>query len=277
MTPSGALTTLVTFNGTNGAFPNGLMQGSDGNFYGTANEGGSYDDGTVFEMTPSGVLTTLVSFNGANGFLPVGGLIQGNDGTFYGTTIGGGGTVFKLTLTGILTTWVYFNGANGNESFAALVQGSDGNFYGTTQFGGKYGGDPGDGVVFQLITHQVATPGFSLPSGTYTGSQTVTISSPPGGPSIRYTTDGSTPSETNGLLVSSGQSISITITATTSISAIAFETGYADSPVVTANYTINVPIPTRLRIEGSNENRLTTDGHPPSLKLRKTGPHSRYD
>jgi hypothetical protein len=48
-------TTLLSFDGTNGAFPGALMQGSDGNFYGTA--------GTIFEITPSGTLTTLQSFS----------------------------------------------------------------------------------------------------------------------------------------------------------------------------------------------------------------------
>ncbi|SPE50062.1 hypothetical protein SBV1_1030001 [Verrucomicrobia bacterium] len=62
MTPSGALTTMVSFNGTNGISPPGLVQGSDGNFYGTTEYGGANGRGTVFQVTPAGVLTTLVSF-----------------------------------------------------------------------------------------------------------------------------------------------------------------------------------------------------------------------
>ena len=67
-----------------------LVQGSDGNFYGTIGYGGANGYGTVFQVTPAGVLTTLVSFNGTNGSYPYAGLVQGSDGNFYGTTSGGG-------------------------------------------------------------------------------------------------------------------------------------------------------------------------------------------
>ena len=71
MTTDGVLTTLVSFNGTNGAHPlAGLVLGSDGNFYGTTANGGSSDYGTVFKVTTNGVLTSLVSFNGTNGENP---------------------------------------------------------------------------------------------------------------------------------------------------------------------------------------------------------------
>ena len=63
MTPAGALTTLVSFNGANGNSSQApLIQGSDGNFYGTTTYGGPGGAGTVFQVTPAGVLTTLVSF-----------------------------------------------------------------------------------------------------------------------------------------------------------------------------------------------------------------------
>jgi uncharacterized repeat protein (TIGR03803 family) len=91
MTPSGSLTTLVSFTGANGANPiAGLVQGTDGNFYGTTGEDGSINDGTVFKMTPSGSLTTLATFTGANGDQPSAGLLQGTDGNFYGVTEQGG-------------------------------------------------------------------------------------------------------------------------------------------------------------------------------------------
>lgn len=110
---NGVLTTLVSFTGTNGSYPCArLAQGSDGNFYGTTDGGGTGSAGTVFKMTPAGVLTTLVSFNGANGNNPQGGLVQGTDGNFYGTTEYGGtngrGTVFLVTTNGTLTTLVSF-------------------------------------------------------------------------------------------------------------------------------------------------------------------------
>ena len=110
ITTNGALTTLHSFTGANdGGTPvAGLVQGSDGNFYGTANQGGTYasgfnSPGTVFKISTNGTLTTLYSFTGGNdGGNSVAGLVQGSDGSFYGTTLGGGaghvGTVFPLTI-----------------------------------------------------------------------------------------------------------------------------------------------------------------------------------
>jgi uncharacterized repeat protein (TIGR03803 family) len=126
MTTNGTLTTLVSFNSTNGATPYAaLTLGNDGNFYGTTFWGGitnstySRGMGTVFKMTTNGTLTTLVSFNGTNGGFPEAALTLGSDGNFYGTTYEGGtndvsdggmGTVFKMTTNGTLTTLLSFNG-----------------------------------------------------------------------------------------------------------------------------------------------------------------------
>ena len=111
------LTTLHAFAGypTDGASPYaGLVQATDGNFYGTTYAGGTSGNcqggcGTVFRITPAGTLTTLHSFDWYDGASPTGALVQGNDGNFYGTTYGGGadphyGTVFKITPAGALTT-----------------------------------------------------------------------------------------------------------------------------------------------------------------------------
>jgi uncharacterized repeat protein (TIGR03803 family) len=101
---NGALTSLYSFTGSNdGRNPHaGLMQGSDGNFYGTTYSGGTYGFGTVFQIDTQGALTTLHSFSGGNdGANPVAALVQVN-GSFYGTTSGGTnslGTVFRLTMT----------------------------------------------------------------------------------------------------------------------------------------------------------------------------------
>jgi uncharacterized repeat protein (TIGR03803 family) len=107
VTTNGQLTTLVNFNGTNGASPTGLALGSDGNFYGLTASGGNtnlnygYGYGTVFKLTTNGLLTTLVYFNGTNGTSPTG-LTLGKDGNLYGTTGAGGsgnfGTVFRLLI-----------------------------------------------------------------------------------------------------------------------------------------------------------------------------------
>jgi uncharacterized repeat protein (TIGR03803 family) len=157
LTPSGVLTTRVTFDGANGEYPaGGLRQDANGYFYGTTSVGGNfganvgYGFGTVFRMSPAGSLAKLASFGFTNGYNPSAGLAQGGDGNFYGTTLGGGpgggGTVFQVTTNGVLSTLVAFNGANGSHPQAGLIQGSDGNFYGTTEFGGA----GGLGTVFKM-------------------------------------------------------------------------------------------------------------------------------
>jgi uncharacterized repeat protein (TIGR03803 family) len=258
ITPAGVLTTLMTLPASDAADDGlfnepALVQGSDGNIYGPIQHEGSSGDGIIFKMTPAGVFTTLAMFDGTNGNDPFD-LVQGSDGNFYGTTLLGGtkglGTIFQMTPAGAVTTLVSFDGANGNGGdgiTAVLVQGSDGNFYGTAPDGGL-----GNGVIFQLIIPRIAAPVFSLPSGSYTNPQTVTLSTPPGGASIRYTTDGSTPSETNGILLSSGGSVSFTITTSTTLKAITYELGYTNSTVVAAIYTFPAPIPTMPQIRGSN-------------------------
>jgi uncharacterized repeat protein (TIGR03803 family) len=156
--------TLVKFDLTNGSDPyGGLVQGIDGNFYGTTYNGGAdssscnngYGCGTVFIITPKGKLVTLYSFCSkatcADGASPAG-LVQAIDGNFYGTTVIGGakgyGTVFKITSKGQLTTLHSFNPINFNpinngfHPAAALVQGTDGNFYGTTAGFNQYGQNP---------------------------------------------------------------------------------------------------------------------------------------
>jgi len=149
VTPNGELTTLYSFCAQagcpDGAGPNaGLVQASDGNFYGTSG-GGSGKSGTIFKITPEGTLTTLHSFNGADGSSP-GPLIQATNGNFYGTTYGGGniqacpgdpgcGTIFEFSAGGKLTTLYAFGGPNG-QGPENLIQANDGNFCGTTAMGG---------------------------------------------------------------------------------------------------------------------------------------------
>jgi uncharacterized repeat protein (TIGR03803 family) len=165
LTPGGTITNLYSFTGgLDGDYPTaGLIQGADGNFYGTTYYGGTYDNGTVFRIAANGALTNLYSFTGGNdGMNPWAGLVQGNDGYFYGTTENGGtngyGTAFKLSPNGTLTTLVQFNWSNGAYPVAGLIQGSDGYLYGTTESGGSYG----YGMVFRLATNGTLTTLFQF-------------------------------------------------------------------------------------------------------------------
>jgi uncharacterized repeat protein (TIGR03803 family) len=103
------LQTLVSFNGTNGMYPNALTLGIDDNFYGTTELGGNINldngngDGTVFQLTTNDTLTTLVSFDGSNGSTPYA-LTSGNDGNFYGM---GGDMMFQVTTNGTLTPYQF--------------------------------------------------------------------------------------------------------------------------------------------------------------------------
>jgi uncharacterized repeat protein (TIGR03803 family) len=148
--PAQTFTTLVNFNYENGDRPVGkLVQGAEGNLYGTTESGGANGSGTVFEVTPTGTLRTLYSFcakpNCTDGSEPGGGLVLGTDGNFYGTTTEGGeggapcfgdcGTVFKISPAGKLTTLHSFDSTDGSTPYGPLVQATNGNFYGTTQSG----------------------------------------------------------------------------------------------------------------------------------------------
>lgn len=175
VTPGGSFTTLHTFcpqsDCADGAKPSpGLVQGNDGNLYGTSRQGGAYGMGTVYKITPSGTLTTLYSFcsqtncpDGANPFV---GLVQANNGNFYGLTSSGGphgfGSIFEITPAGAFTT-VYGlcaqkNCADGGEPLAALAQGSDGNLYGTTTTGGA----ASFGFVFMMTPAGKITPIYNF-------------------------------------------------------------------------------------------------------------------
>jgi len=186
MSPSGTESNLYSFAGFpgDGGHPNaGLVQGSDSNFYGTTDLGGTYNSGTVFRISSSGSYTNLHSFFGypIDGAVPVAGLVQGSDGNFYGVTPFGGtvnsGTVFRISTSGVYTSLYSFGSStnDGTEPGGTLVQGSDGNFYGVTPFGGTSTncGTNGCGTVFRIN-----------PSGSYTNLYSFGI----------YTNDGVIPS-----------------------------------------------------------------------------------
>jgi len=173
---SAVFTSLYSFTGTNdGAIPRAaLVQGRDGNFYGTTINGGiaNYNPnggtggyGTVFRISTSGVLTNLYFFTGTNdGANPYAPLVHGSDGNFYGTTVAGGtnglGTVFKISTNGALTNLYSFtDGADGAYPRVGLVQGSDGYFYGTTDGHGPFFYLS---AVFKISTNGSLTPLYAF-------------------------------------------------------------------------------------------------------------------
>ena len=184
LTPAGTLTTLHSFSGPDGLNPQTVMQGSDGNLYGTTfcstltgeapapsllsklhkskpSRGDSIffcsGPGTFFRISPDGTLTTLNLFNGANGSAPAGALLQTGDGNFYGTTLAGGanndGVISKATASGSLTILHSLAASEGESALGGLVQGSDGNFYGTTSAGGANG----QGTVYKVTASGTLT------------------------------------------------------------------------------------------------------------------------
>ena len=162
LSPAQTVTTWVNFSGANGWGPYGtIIEGADGDFYGTTSTGGSHSDGTVFKVTADGALTTLHSFNGNDGFYPQGTLVDANDGNFYGTTPQGGasnyGTIFKITPAGAFTLLYSFTGGTDGRYPGALVQASNGNFYGTALGGGNNNcyGDNGCGVIYKITPQGV--------------------------------------------------------------------------------------------------------------------------
>jgi uncharacterized repeat protein (TIGR03803 family) len=179
ITPSGTLTTLRSFDGTDGfQLYAGLVQGTDGSFYGTTVHGGPLANeycikglgcGTVFKITRAGMLTTIYNFcsqtNCADGDEPLVGLVQGADGNFYGTTsvrgVNDAGTIFKITASGTLTTIYSFcpeNNCADGVGAAGLIQATDGNLYGAAYGGGESANCTigGCGTIFRI------TPGGAL-------------------------------------------------------------------------------------------------------------------
>jgi uncharacterized repeat protein (TIGR03803 family) len=177
------LTTLANFDGTASNPHASLVQGTDGNFYGTTVSGGNslcnppLGCGTVFRVTPNGTLAVLYAFcvqtNCADGAGPFGGLVLGTDESFYGTTFTGGdhncagaiecgGTVFKITPDGGLITLYSFcaqaNCTDGEFPSSALIEGSDQDFYGTASGGGAHAA----GTIFKITPQGRLTTLYSF-------------------------------------------------------------------------------------------------------------------
>jgi uncharacterized protein (TIGR03437 family) len=140
----------------------GLVQATDGNFYGTTVYGGAIGNGTVFKITPGGTLTTLHSFSQLDGIQPSTALVQATNGEFYGTTSDFGaelnsrGTIFEITPSGALTTLYSCSYLNCSMP-SALVQATDGDLYGTAIDGGYSAG-----TVFKIAPTGTLTTLYSF-------------------------------------------------------------------------------------------------------------------
>ena len=223
ITPDGTFTPLYSFTGNSEIWGSeaqpGLVQGTDGNFYGTTPADGTNDNGTVFKFSL-----------GLNPFVkPL-------------PTSGGVGTVIQILGTGLTgSTAVSFNG-----TAAVFTVVSDSDIQATVPAGATTGlvtvttanGTLSSNQAFQ-VTAQAATPVFSPAGGIYPSAQTVTISDLTPGATIYYTTDGSTPTKS-----STAYSAPITVASMETIEAIAIATGYANSPVASAAYGIETATPT---------------------------------
>lgn len=166
---SGKREVLYAFKGgADGAYPSGpLLQDAEGNFYGTAQNGGdlscpefpSLGCGTVFKLAKDGTFTVLYTFTGGpDGAGPQPGLIMDSAGNLYGAANVGGnsfcpygcGTLYKLSQNGTFTVlYTFLDGTDGDGAYpnGSLVRDPKGNLYGTTQGGTA---NSLDGTVFKL-------------------------------------------------------------------------------------------------------------------------------
>jgi uncharacterized repeat protein (TIGR03803 family) len=162
ITLQGELITVHRWGSRTVGSPSGLIEGTDGNLYGTTTGGtdiGPTEDGTVFKFSLDGKFTALgrQCLRSSCIAAPEAGLVQASDGNFYGTTVEGGrfcnGAIFQLTRSGKFTAIYSFRSQGGIDALrreAPMTQGTNGTLYGTTAFGGL-GGDPGDGSIFSLF------------------------------------------------------------------------------------------------------------------------------
>jgi len=177
ITPSGALTMLHNFRGSDGNYPGGyfpaalLVEGTDGNFYGTTTAGGANGFGTIFKITPAGALSTLWSFDSTATNNTSGGLMQATDGNFYGTIFAGGangyGSVYRLSVG--LAPFVRTLPGLGNVGSTVEILGTD--LTGATSV--TFNGTPATFTVSTSGTWISAT----VPAGATSGSVQVTTPS----------------------------------------------------------------------------------------------------
>jgi uncharacterized repeat protein (TIGR03803 family) len=159
-----AMSTLVAFNGTNGANPTGpLSLDAAGNIYGTTQNGGANSAGTVFELAAgTHTFSNLAVFDATQGGAPTANVAIDSAGNIYGLTLTGpggnidGSTLFEVAAgTHVPSTVVAFGDAEGARSRSGLTSDAAGNLYGTTETGGEYG--DGNVIKFAAGTHALST------------------------------------------------------------------------------------------------------------------------
>jgi uncharacterized repeat protein (TIGR03803 family) len=180
LTSAGALTYLHNFSAvtgqyletnSGGSYPLGVIQATNGDFYGVTEEGGSWTNGTFFKVTASGQFAVLHSFGAGGEYIesPAGNVTEGTDGNFYlAVTEGsnGYGAIVQLTPAGAATILYSFTGGNdGGAPSGSLVESATaGTFYGTA--GSE--GENGTGTVYALTVSPAIT---SATTGSATGLQ----------------------------------------------------------------------------------------------------------
>lgn len=171
----GTESVLYSFAGGNdGRRPEaGLIEDATGNFYGTTNQGGPADQGTIFKLAPGGTETVLYAFkDGSDGGMLQAALIADKAGNLYGTATQGGGsgcygdgcgTIFKLASDGRFTAiHAFTGGSDGDYPQAGLIADRRGNFYGTAAGGGAHG----FGTVFRLAADGKFSVLYAFAGGT---------------------------------------------------------------------------------------------------------------
>jgi uncharacterized repeat protein (TIGR03803 family) len=182
--PDGRATVLYTFTSVGGEYPGPsvLTRNASGNLYGTTDQGGQYESGSVFELTSAGVEKTLHTFDPetGDGQYPYSGLTMDSTGNLYGATLYGGGTdcggggcgiIYKVTPSGSETILYSFTGgADGREPRASPILDAAGNLYGTAIQGGNLncslGFGEGCGTVWKLDTSGNLTALYTFAGGT---------------------------------------------------------------------------------------------------------------
>ncbi len=180
MTTTGSVTTLHSFNGSDGLTPVGIpVQASDGNFYGTTTGTTANSSlGTIYKITPSGTFTPLHTFasDGSEGLNTFAGLVAASDGNLYGSANNGGtfpgsyGTLFKITRTGTFSVIHAFSNTDGNNPWVPLAQHTDGTLCGVTN-----GGTPGGGGGVYKLTSAGFTPFIVVQNYSAKSGQTINI------------------------------------------------------------------------------------------------------